>query len=184
MGTASLLEEHIVPQEAQQRSGHLVTAAPLPPLPSGVSGKSALSYTAQLGVGAVEAEASLSLSELHSLRLTAGVMVFRESPSKGSVSGFWPGAATLVGGGMVEAPLCLPGGSGGMTSSQAGVALLEASEMQMCFWAPRAKDSPGFKSLSAQGLVCAHLSRGKWADPVLLRPQVGAGCSSLIRDLK
>lgn len=95
MGTASLLEEHIVPQEAQQRSGHLVTAAPFPPLPSGVSDRPALSYTAQLGVGAVEAEAALSLSELHSLRLTAGVMVCRGSPSKGRVSGFWPGAATL-----------------------------------------------------------------------------------------
>lgn len=52
-----------------------------------------------------------------------------------------------------------------MTRSQAGVASLEVSEMQLCPWAPRAKDSPGFKSLSTQVLVCAHLSEGAWAGP-------------------
>lgn len=66
MGTASLLEEHNVLQEAQHRSRHPVISYPSP---WGL-GKSALSYTAQLWAEAVEAEASLSLSELHSLLLT------------------------------------------------------------------------------------------------------------------
>lgn len=61
----------------------------------------------------METEASPSLSELDSQLLTAGAMVFRESPSKGRVPGFWPGAATLVRGGMGETPFVFQLGVGG-----------------------------------------------------------------------